>query len=170
MTRQGIMRKIFLATLFIVWFGVCGAIQIPEIENYILTEHPQQVLDTQGINDPIRDGAFWIVDSNGADEGSGELQGIIWPNDQIFDHNTAKNHTLQLIKNIVNYVLGFLALVALSYLIYNGFLIVTAWGDDTQYKKGIKSLQYAAIAIAWVGASWLIVSFIFWLIALITSP
>jgi len=30
-----------------------------------------------------------------------------------------------------------LAFVALVYLLYHGFLIVTAAGDDTQYKKGL---------------------------------
>ena len=53
------------------------------------------------------------------------------------------------------------------YLIYHGFLMVTATGDDTQYKKGIKGIKFAAIAIAGIGASWLIVSAIFRLIALL---
>ncbi|MEI7557973.1 MAG: hypothetical protein WCJ45_03990 [bacterium] len=44
---------------------------------------------------------------------------------------------MDVIKNIVNYALGMVALVALIYLIYHGFLILTAAGDDTQYKKGI---------------------------------
>jgi len=39
------------------------------------------------------------------------------------------------------------ALVALIYLIYHGFLIVTASGDDTQYKQGLKGIKFAAIAI-----------------------
>jgi hypothetical protein len=60
-----------------------------------------------------------------------------------------------------------LGLVALIYLIYHGFLIVTAAGDDTQYKKGLKGIKFAAIAMVGVGASWLIVSGIFRLIALI---
>lgn len=151
-------------------FASTWALEIPETENYILNEDAQQVLDTQGVNDPIRDGAFRIVDSNGAGTGSGELEGIIWPNNQISDFSTAQSQTLQLVKRIVNYVLGFLALIALIYLIYNGFLILTAGGDDAQYKKGMGSLKYAAIAIAGVGASWLIVSLIFRLIALITTP
>lgn len=151
-------------------FTSTRALQIPETENYILNENAQQVLDTQGVNDPIRDGAFRIVDSNGAGAGSGELQGILGPNNQISDHSTAQNQTLQLVKNIINYVLGFLALVALVYLIYNGFLILTAGGDDAQYKKGMGALKYAIIAIAGIGASWLIVSLIFRLLNLIITP
>jgi hypothetical protein len=49
------------------------ALQIPETENYILNENAQQVLDTKGINDPIRDGAFKIIDSDTTISGSGEL-------------------------------------------------------------------------------------------------
>ncbi len=161
------MKKILLITSIISWFWLCRALEIPQTENYILNDNAQQVLNTQGVNDPIRDGAFRVVDSNGAGAGSGELQGILGPNGQITDHTSAQNQTLQLVKNIINYVLGFLALVALIYLMYNGFLILTAGGDDTQYKKGIKSLQYAIIAIVWVGASWLIVSVIFWLLSII---
>ena len=127
------MKKILLISIILACFSSTWALQIPETENYILNENQQSVLDTQGVNDPIRDGAFRLVDSNGAGAGSGELQGILGPNDQITDHTSAQNQTLQLVKNIINYVLGFLALVALIYLIYNGFLILTAGGDDTQY-------------------------------------
>jgi hypothetical protein len=63
--------------------------------------------------------------------------------------------------------LGLLGLVALIYLIYNGFLILTAAGDEAQYKKGLQSVKYAAIALAGIGASWLIVSLIFYGISFI---
>jgi len=63
-----------------------------------------------------------------------------------------------------------LGLVALVYLIYHGFLILTASGDENQYKKGIAGIKFAAIALAGIGASWLIVSAIFWLIALVIGP
>jgi hypothetical protein len=96
------------------------------------------------------------------------LGGIIGSDTQISSHVAAQNATLQIIKNILNYVLGILGLIALIYLIYNGFLILTAAGDDAQYKKGLQSIKYAAIALLGIGASWLIVSMIFRIIALIT--
>jgi hypothetical protein len=71
------MKKFILISLLLTCFASTWALEIPETENYILNENSQQVLDTQGVNDPIRDGAFRIVDSNGAGTGSGELQGII---------------------------------------------------------------------------------------------
>ncbi|MEI7562240.1 MAG: hypothetical protein WCJ39_00515 [bacterium] len=95
------------------------------------------------------------------------MAGIVGVDSQITDHATAKNATLQVVKNIVNYALGLLSLIALVYLIFNGFLILTAGGDDTQYKKGLKSIKNALIAIAGIGASRLIVSAIFRLISLV---
>jgi len=36
---------------------------IPDSTNYILTENPQSVLNVQGIQDPLRDGAYNITQS-----------------------------------------------------------------------------------------------------------
>ena len=48
--------------------------------------------------------------------------------------------------------------------------MVTAAGDDGKYKKGLTILKQAAIGLIIVGISWIIVSFIFWVIgALATS-
>lgn len=162
------MKKALIIALGMIWISGAYALQIPETENYILNDNAQQVLDTQGINDPIRDGAYKIINSDPSTPGwSWSLMGIVWVNSQITDHQTAKNNTLQIVKNIVNYALGMLSLVALVYLIFHGFMVVTAGGDDTQYKNGLKSIKNALIAIAGIGASWLIVSFIFRLIGLV---
>jgi len=162
------MKKLFIIVLGLVWTSGVFALQIPETENYTLTTDTQQVLDTQGINDPLRDGAYKLINSDPNSPGwSGSLAGIVGVDSQITDHATAKNATLQVVKNIVNYALGLLFLIALVYLIFNGFLILTAGGDDTQYKKGLKSIKNALIAIAGIGASRLIVSAIFRLISLV---
>ena len=60
-------------------------------------------------------------------------------------------------------------MVALVYLIYHGFIMLTAAGDDAQYKKGLKGIKFAAIAIVGIGLSRLIVSGIFRLIDLIIN-
>ncbi|HMS91654.1 MAG TPA: hypothetical protein PKC87_05515, partial [Candidatus Absconditabacterales bacterium] len=132
-------------------------------ENYILNENDQQILNTQNINDPLRDGAYNIINPV---SGTGTLSGVLGVGDKISSHQNAQNKTMDVIKNMINYALGMLALIALVYLIYHGFLILTASGDDTQYKKGLSGIKYAAIAIAGIGASRLVVSAIFWLIAL----
>jgi hypothetical protein len=43
-----------------------------------------------------------------------------------------------------------LALVALVVLLWGGFQMVTAAGDDAKYKKGFKILQQAAIGLIFI--------------------
>jgi threonine/homoserine/homoserine lactone efflux protein len=44
--------------------------------------------------------------------------------------------TMNLIQIIIDYALGILAFIALIYLIYHGFLMLTASGDEKQFDKG----------------------------------
>ncbi|MFA5748245.1 MAG: hypothetical protein WC872_04020 [Candidatus Absconditabacterales bacterium] len=158
--------KIKLIGLILI-FGFINnvfALQIPGGDNIILNENPNQVLDTNGINDPIRDGAYKIVN---AEDGKNKLEGIVSVDNQIGAHEMAKNKTLNLVKNIINYFLGLLALITLIYLIYHGVLILTAAGDDAQYKTGIKSVKYAVIALGGIGLSRFIISFVFRLLNLV---
>ncbi|MCF7834989.1 hypothetical protein K9M48_02945 [Candidatus Gracilibacteria bacterium] len=133
------------------------------------SENALNVYDNNNpISDPIREGAFKIIDADATNTiSSDELNGIANPG-LISDHSTALGETMSIVKNIINYTLGLIGLVALVYLIYHGFLMVTAAGNDAQYKKGIKGLQTAVIALAGVGLSRLVVSFIFWIIAYIS--
>ena len=64
-------------------------------------------------------------------------------------------------KTFINWMLGMLALIALVILLWGGFQMVTAAGDDAKYKKGFKILQQAAIGLVFIGISWLVVSVIF---------
>lgn len=74
------------------------------------------------------------------------------------------NSFMDVIRTFLNWVLGILSLIALIVLLYGGFNMVTAAGDDAKYKKGFKILQQAAVGLAIVGLSWIIVSAIFWII------
>jgi len=65
------------------------------------------------------------------------------------------------IKTFINWVLGLLSLIALVVCLYGGFSMVTAAGDEAKYKKGFKILQQAAVGLAIIGLSWIIVSAIF---------
>jgi uncharacterized membrane protein YobD (UPF0266 family) len=42
----------------------------------------------------------------------------------------------KLIQIIINWFLGIVGLVALGYLLYNGFIMTTARGDEKQFDKG----------------------------------
>ena len=78
---------------------------------------------------------------------------------------TDKGDTLiGVIKSFINWMLGMLALIALVILIWGGFQMVTAAGDETKYKKGFKILQQAAIGLVFIWVSWLVVSLIFWIL------
>lgn len=148
-------------SLIVVWYA---QMIVPDSENYILNENDQQVLNTENIQDPLRDGAYNMIEPQ---NGTGALSWVVGVGDKISSYENAQNKTINVIKSIINYALSLLALIALVYLIYHGFLILTAAGDDTQYKKWLKWVKFAAIAIAGIWASWLIVSLIFWLIFLI---
>ena len=137
---------------------------VPSSENYILTEESEQVLHSSDISDPLRQWAYGTIDP---EWWTGELWGVVGVGDPIYTHQNAKYKVMNIIKSIINYALWMVSLIALIYLIYHGFLIVTAAGDDTQYKKGLKGIKYAAIAMVGIGVSRLIVSWIFRLINLI---
>ncbi len=141
---------------------------VPSSENYILNENDQQVLNTENIEDPLRGWAYNIIVPV---EWTGTLSWVVWSvaGEKIGSFEVAKNKTMQVIRNIINYALGMLWLVALVYLIYHGVIMLTAAGDDTQYKKGLKGIKFAAIAIVWIGLSRFIVSGIFRLIDLIIN-
>ncbi|MFA5747509.1 MAG: hypothetical protein WC872_00175 [Candidatus Absconditabacterales bacterium] len=81
----------------------------------------------------------------------------------------AQDSLIKTIKNFINRVLGILALIALIILLRGGFQMVTAAGSDEKYKKGFKILQQAAVGLAFVALSWLVVSLIFYVIGLITT-
>jgi hypothetical protein len=76
---------------------------------------------------------------------------------------------IDVIKSFINWMLGMLALIALVILIWGGFQMVTAAGDDAKYKKGFKILQQAAVGLVFIGVSWLMVSVIFWLLGVVMA-
>jgi hypothetical protein len=43
--------------------------------------------------------------------------------------------------------------------------MVTAAGDEKKYGEGLKVLKYAAIGLAIIALSWMIVSVIFWFVS-----
>lgn len=138
------------------WFGD-DDIYTTEIDDAINTEKNPG----EEIINPIREGSYKVVN---ADDGSNEINNIIRGSDEIRDHWDAIDETLALVKRIINYALSIVSLIALIYMLYHGFLIVTAAGDDWQYKKGLWWIKFGAIALAGIGTSRLVVSFIIWII------
>ena len=71
---------------------------------------------------------------------------------------------LDTIKNAINWIMWILATVALVICLYGGFKMITAGGDEKKYGDWLKVLKQAAIWLAIVWLSWMIVSIIFWFV------
>ncbi len=76
---------------------------------------------------------------------------------------------IQVFKNVINWILGILSLITLGVLLWGGFQMVTAAGDDGKYKKGFTILKQAGIGLAFIGLSWFVVSIIFSVIGSVTG-
>lgn len=113
-------------------------------------------------DNPIRDGMYWTINNDPS-----SVQGVI--DDKIETHSWALDSTMNLIQIIINYSLGILAFIALIYLVYCGFLMLSSAGNDKQYDKGKAWIKVAAIALIGIGLSWLIVSLILRFIVKLTS-
>lgn len=68
------------------------------------------------------------------------------------------------IKRAINIVLGFMSLITLIILLWGGFQMVTANGDDGKFQAGTKLLRQAALGLLFIAVSWMMVSMIFWII------
>lgn len=122
----------------------------------ILTDNDQEAVVTNDITgDPLR---------QGASNPNGWINGL-YSNGNITTFLQAQNDTVAFVQNLINWALGLVGLVALIYLLYNGFLMITAAGDDGQFKKWAKAARTAVIALIGLGVSALIVNLILYLIA-----
>jgi hypothetical protein len=70
-------------------------------------------------------------------------------------------HTIQ---TAINRVLGLLSMVTLCFVLYAGFLMLTSWWDSKKYDSWLSIIKNAAIWLAIIAVSWLIVSLIFYVI------
>jgi hypothetical protein len=69
----------------------------------------------------------------------------------------------------INWILGILALIALIMLLWWGFQMVTAAGDDGKYTAGFTILKQAAIGLVLIGVARFVISLIFFLVNLTTG-
>lgn len=104
----------------------------------------------------------WEALREWADDIWSDLSGVAY--EDIEDSEQAQSSTVDYITVIVNYFLWILSLVALVYLLYHGFLMVTAAWDDEKYKKWWAWIKYATIALIWIGVSWFFISLLIYLV------
>ncbi len=89
--------------------------------------------------------------------------------DVIGSKSMQKDSLITTVKSFVNWVLRILGLIALMVLLWGGFQMLTAAGDENKYKQGFTILKQAGIGLAFIALAWLMVSLIFWLLGLITG-
>ncbi len=123
----------------------------------IYTRDPQRIIKTDDIGDPLRDGTYAAIQWKNGWENANES--VLWVINigQIFSAQDAQSQTIQLIQNIINYALGFLSFIAFVYLLYAGFQMVTAAGDESKFEKWQTSLKYATYAIIGIWISRIII-------------
>ena len=121
-----------------------------------ITQSIDHVVDTNNISNPLRQGTRFPIESP---DGNNILDVMNISEIRWFDQ--AQNETLHLIRNIINIILSFTAVVVLVLLLIEWYKIVTSGTDTDQYKKAFWKLKNYAIAVAGIAVSWFIVSFIF---------
>lgn len=105
-------------------------------------------------------------------EGSFSKQYVWWLPDvpgstSTQDFSTWVENVIKWIQNVINRVLGLLALVAVIILIYTGVKMLVNSSDDAAITEWYKTVKNIFIALLFIGASWLIVRFIFYVIGLL---
>lgn len=109
-------------------------------------------------------GGFWLVSATGDEykfwvnsKNAVGINGVAGTKDA-----SDKNNTLEeVIKKTINWVLSILSLIVFVLLLWWGFQMVTANWDDKKFGAGMTILKQAAIWLAFIGVSWLMVSMIF---------
>ncbi len=129
----------------------------------IYNDSQAQYIQADNMDNPLRAWAYAAIRNPGgsATDTNSTIINVQWINNEIETHADAKIQTMKIINNFINYALAWLSLVALLYLIYHGFIVLTAASDDSKYKEGIKWIKYAAIAMIGIGLSWVFISIIF---------
>ena len=172
MKKIGIIFFSFLLLFSVVLPNIVSGIELNlGKKNMIWNREENRALNVswmEGNSIPIREGMYDIIHNPTGDPSS--VGGVIdYNNTEIGTHKTALDATMALIQIVINYALAILAFIALVYLIYHGFLMVTASGDDKQFDKGKAGIKTASVALIGIGLSWLVVSLILWFITQLTD-
>ena len=104
---------------------------------------------------PIRDGAKNIADNLKLADNTTKIDNFA----------TALDKVMATAQKVMNYVLWFLALIAIIYLIYYGYILLFNSSDDASTKKAYGAVTNAAWAIIGIWVSRLIISGAFAVVA-----
>lgn len=150
--------KIFIVASLLVLMATSIATAamdfVDQNSNTFYTTDASKVVDDSAVDDPFKDWATNLVQGV-SDKGTNLYDNITTMRSEI-----AKNETTAFISRVVNYIIWLLGLISTLYLLWSGFKMVTAAWDDGKYSSGFEWVKYSLLAIAGLGLSWFIVSFI----------
>jgi hypothetical protein len=99
----------------------------------------------------------------------GDMIGVDWIH-TIWTQRKQGDSLLYTIQTAINWVLWILATISLCLVLYAWFLMLTSWWDSKKYDTGLKIIKNAAIWLAIIAVSRLIVSLIFYVINWSVNP
>ena len=82
----------------------------------------------------------------------------------MWTQNKQEDSLLHTIQTAINWVLWILATISLCLVLYAWFQMMTSWWDSKKYDSWLSIIKNAAIWLAIIAVSWLIVSLIFYVI------
>jgi hypothetical protein len=95
------------------------------------------------------------------------------PDAEDFDGNVAgedgSNTFMETIRIAINWLLWLLAFIALLFLLYGGFKVLTAGTDEAALGEAWKIVKNAGLGILMIAISWIIVTFIFYIAGILTE-
>ena len=164
------MLKYFVSLLWIIVFSIWNFSLGQELDPFgptkwlegILTNNDKQIIDEMPDTHAMNEGAYHAVRWDNKD-----IPDLSDTQTKITDHEEATKKTVKYIQRLINWALWFVAVIAMLVVIIWWIQMITAAGDDAKYKTGKKAMKKAAIGIIWISLSWVIISFIFWLVDLL---
>ena len=147
-----------------IWMFLVGLMMAFSVSSLCLWQNPYTSTshsDRYQINNPIVSGkeisdgdSIWQWSHSINQKSKWEILQFWIPN----KYDTSLGRVMALIQIAINWILWILAFVALLYLLYCGFLVFSAGNDEKNSAKWKKWISTAAIALAWIWLSWLIIS------------
>lgn len=156
MKTKKILSILLVALLIGVFLG--GSISHARSRSSLydkLTKNQDSIIVTPSGDNPIVEWSYQA--------GSG-VNGLYMGSERLLSFLDAKNAALAYAQNIINWTLLLVGLVALIYLLYAGFQMLTASWDETKFKKWFKDLRSATIAILWIALSAVFINFVLYVI------
>ena len=151
---------VFTIVTFFSFFNVGYCMKVPkEFERTSFSWSSTPAVDYEVLSGRIDEGAHKFTD---------HLEWVLIPYEET-EYEDKLWYITSLIQIAINWLLWILAFVALVYMLYCGFLVFSSGADDKNATKGKKWISTAAIALAWIGLSWLIISAMIRFINLISS-